>query len=66
MTATSLIQLVTNYPEIYAFIIGFSFTVWTKKKALVGSLTDGMQADTILIPPHPLKPPTNNKKVRGP
>ena len=23
--------LVTNFPEICAFIIGFSFTVWTKK-----------------------------------
>ena len=29
--ATSLIPLVTNFPEIFAFIIGFSFTVWTKK-----------------------------------
>ena len=28
--ATSLIPLVTNFPEICAFIIGFSFTVWTK------------------------------------
>ena len=25
--------LVTNFPEISAFIIGFSFTVWTKKSA---------------------------------
>ena len=31
--ATSLIPLVTNYPGICAFIIGFSFTVWTKKSA---------------------------------
>ena len=29
--ATSLIPLVTNFPEICAFIIGFSFTEWTKK-----------------------------------
>ena len=29
--ATSLIPLVTNFLEICAFIIGFSFTVWTKK-----------------------------------
>ena len=29
--ATSLIPLVTNFPEICAFIIRFSFTVWTKK-----------------------------------
>ena len=28
--ATSLIPLVTNFPEICAFIIGFSFTIWTK------------------------------------
>ena len=31
--ATSLIPLVTNFPGICAFIIGFSFTVWTKKLA---------------------------------
>ena len=30
MVATSLIPLVTNFPEIFAFIIGFSYTV-TKK-----------------------------------
>ena len=28
--ATSLIPLVTNFPGIYAFIIGFNFTAWTK------------------------------------
>ena len=28
---TSLIPLVTNFPDICAFIIGFSFTLWTKK-----------------------------------
>ena len=33
MVATSLIPLVTNFPGICAFIIGFSFTVWTKKSA---------------------------------
>ena len=31
--ATLLIPQVTNFPEICAFIIGFSFTVWTKKSA---------------------------------
>ena len=31
--ATSLIPLVTNFPEICAFIIGFSFTAWTKKRS---------------------------------
>ena len=25
--------LVTNFPEICAFIIGFSFTAWTKKRS---------------------------------
>ena len=30
---TSLVPLVTNFPEICAFIIGFSFTVRTKKSA---------------------------------
>ena len=29
--ATSLVPLVTNFPGICAFIIAFSFTVWTKK-----------------------------------
>ena len=38
--ATSLIPLVTNLPEICAFIIGFSFTVWTKMRTLAGSLSD--------------------------
>ena len=28
-----IIPLVTNFPGICAFIIGFSFTVWTKKSA---------------------------------
>ena len=27
--------LVTNFPEIYTFIIGFSFTVWTKMRPLL-------------------------------
>ena len=31
--ATSLYHIVINFPEICAFIIGFSFTVWTKKSA---------------------------------
>ena len=44
--ATSLIPLVTNFPEICAFIIGFSFTM-DKNEALVGSLTNGMLAETI-------------------
>ena len=26
-----LYHIVTNFPEVCAFIIGFSFTVWTKK-----------------------------------
>ena len=28
-----LYHIVTNFPGICAFIIGFSFTVWTKKSA---------------------------------
>ena len=44
--AASLIPLVTNFPEICAFIIGFSFTVWTKMKPLL-ALTDGVLADAI-------------------
>ena len=35
--ATSLIPLDTILPEIYSFIIGFSFTVWTKMRLLAGS-----------------------------
>ena len=35
MVATSLIPLVTNFSGICAFIIGFSFTVWTKKSAKI-------------------------------
>ena len=31
--ATPLIPLLTNFHEICAFIIGFSFIVWTKKSA---------------------------------
>ena len=30
--ATSLIPQVTNFPEIWPLIIGFSFTVWTKMR----------------------------------
>ena len=31
--ATSLMPLATYFPEICAFIIGFSFTAWTKKRS---------------------------------
>ena len=33
--ATSLTPLVTNFPGICDFIIGFSFTVWTKKSTKI-------------------------------
>ena len=33
--AISLIPLDTNFPGICAFIIGFSFIVWTKKSAKI-------------------------------
>ena len=33
--ATSLIPLVTNFPGICSLIIGFGFTVWTKKSAKI-------------------------------
>ena len=33
--ATSLIQLVTNFPEICAFLIDSRFTVWTKMRPLL-------------------------------
>ena len=35
MIATSLIPLVTNFPEICAFIFGFRFTVWNKTRPLL-------------------------------
>ena len=33
--ATSIILLVTSFPEIFVFMIGFSFTVWTKMMPLL-------------------------------
>ena len=41
-------------PEICAFIVGFSFTVWTKMR----SLRVCVLADAILIPARPPTPPT--------
>ena len=35
-------------------------------RSLAGSLTDGVLADTILIPPHPPMLPTNIRIVRDP
>ena len=46
--ATSLIPLDTILPEICAFIIGFSCTVWTKMRSLADSLADGVLADAWL------------------
>ena len=63
--ATSHIPLDNILPEIYAFIIGFSCTVWTKMRSWVGSLADGVLADAILIPPCPPILPTNIRRVRG-
>ena len=63
------------FPELRAFLIGFSGTVWTKMMSLAGSLADGMLANAILIssPPTntshqylPSIPPTNIRMVRGP
>ena len=36
VNATSIIPLDNILPEIYAFIIGFSCTVWTKMRSLTG------------------------------
>ena len=65
MNSTSLIPLDTILAEIFAFINGFSYTVWTKMRSLAGSLADGVLADAILIPPCPPIPPTNIRKVRS-
>ena len=35
-------------PEICAFIIGFSCTVWTKMRSLACSLADGVLSDDVL------------------
>ena len=45
VVATSLKPLVTNFPEICAFIIGFSFTVLTKKfsKKIQKQVTECLQ-----------------------
>ena len=66
MNAMSLIPLDNILPEKYAFIIGFSCTVWTKTRSLAGLLADGVLADAILITPFPPIPPTNIRIVRGP
>ena len=63
--ATSLIPLVTNFSEICAFIIGFTFTVWTKMRPLLASLTDGVLADAILIPPAPINTTHQLKEGMG-
>ena len=62
---TSLIPLDIILPEKCAFIIGFSYTVWTIMRSLSGSLANGVLADTIQIPPRPPIPPANTRKVRG-
>ena len=62
---TSLIPLDTILPDKYAFIIGFSCTVWTEMRSLAGSLADGVLADAIFISPRLPIPPTNIRKVRA-
>ena len=44
MLAASRIPLDTIHPEICAFTIGFSCTVWTKMRTLVCSLVDDVLA----------------------
>ena len=43
----SMIQLETILPEECAFIVDFSYNVWTKIRSLAGSLADGVLADAI-------------------
>ena len=61
MLFSLLVPLDTILPEICAFIIGFSCTVWTKMRPLAGSIADVVLADAILIP----FPPPNIRKVGG-
>ena len=67
MIATSLLPLPvdTILPEICAFIIGFTCTVWTKMRSLAGSLADGVLADSNLSPLRPPIQPSNIRKGRG-
>ena len=67
MIATSLLPLPvdTILPEICAFIIGFTYTVWTKMRSLAGSLTDGVLSDSNLSPPRPPIQPSNIRKGWG-
>ena len=58
MIATSLIPLDIILPEICAFILGFSPTVWDKMRSLACSLADGVLADAILISSRLTLPPT--------
>ena len=59
-------------PEICAFIIGFSHSVWTQMMSLAWSLADGVLPDAILISPCTPSLPNNVyregslKKVRKP
>ena len=64
--ATSLIPLDTILPDVCAFIIGISCTVWTKMRSLAGSLADGVLTDAILFAPRSPIPPTNIRIIRGP
>ena len=50
---TSLVPLEIILPEKCAFIIGFSYNVWTTMRSLDGSLADDVLADAILIAPLP-------------
>ena len=60
----SLIPLDIIIPDICAFIIGFSYTVWTKVRSLACSLADGVLADAISISARPPLLPTNIRKGR--
>ena len=66
VNATSFIPLDVILPENCPFIIGFSYTAWTKMRSLAGSLADSVLLDAILILPRPQILPTNITKVRGP
>ena len=49
----SLHHLENIIPEICAFVIGFSCTMWTKMRYLAGSLVAGVLVEAILIFPCP-------------
>ena len=63
MVTTSLIPPETILSEECAFIIGFSYIVWTKMRSFAGSITDGMPFK--FLPTHQNKEGMGSSKKYG-